>query len=39
MTMQSDHRGHGLANNTAAQMTLLAVAVVVLLVISWYYVW
>ncbi len=39
MTMPSEHQGHGLANNMAAQMALLAVAVAVLLVIAWYYVW
>jgi hypothetical protein len=39
MTMPSEHRGHGLANNMAAQMALLAIAVAVLLVIAWYYVW
>jgi len=39
MTMPSEHRGHGLANNRAAQMALLAIAVAVLLVIAWYYVW
>jgi len=39
MTMQSEHHGHGLANNMAAQMALLAVAVAVVLVIAWYYVW
>ncbi len=39
MTMQSEHHGHGLANNMAAQMALLAIAVAVVLVIAWYYVW
>ncbi len=39
MTMPSEHHGHGLANNMAAQMALLAIAVAVLLVIAWYYVW
>ena len=39
MTMHSEHHGHGLANNMAAQMALLAIAVAVLLVIAWYYVW
>ena len=39
MTMHSEHHGHGLANNMAAQMALLGIAVVVLLVIAWFYVW
>jgi hypothetical protein len=39
MTMPSEHHGRGLANNMAAQMALLAIAVAVLLVIAWYYVW
>jgi Rod binding domain-containing protein len=39
MTMPSEHRGHGLADNMVAQMALLAIAVAVLLVIAWYYVW
>jgi hypothetical protein len=37
--MQSEHKGRGLSNNLAAQMGLLVVAVVVLLLIAWYYVW
>jgi len=44
MTMQSENKGHGLkghglADNIAAQMTLLGVAVAVLLVIAWFYIW
>ena len=39
MTMQSEHHGHGLANNMAAQMTILVVAVGVLIAIAWFYVW
>ncbi len=39
MTMPSEHHGHGLANNMAAQMALLAIALAVVLVIAWYYVW
>ncbi len=39
MTMQSEHHGHGLANNIVAQMTLLGIAVVVLIAIAWFYVW
>jgi hypothetical protein len=39
MTMQSEHHGHGLANNMAAQMAILGVAVVVLIAIAWFYVW
>jgi hypothetical protein len=37
--MQSQHHGHGLINNVAAQMTLAGVAVVVLVVVAWIYVW
>jgi len=39
MTMQREHRGRGLANNMAAQMTILVVAVGVLIAIAWFYVW
>jgi hypothetical protein len=39
MTMQSDNRGRGLANSLTAQLGLLAVAVIVLLVIGWLYIW
>ena len=39
MTMPSEHNGHGLTNNMAAQMALLAIAVAVVLVMAWYYVW
>jgi len=39
MTMQSENKGHSLADNIAAQMTLLGVAVAVLLVIAWFYIW
>jgi len=39
MTIQSEHHGHGLANNMAAQMALLGVAVAILIAIAWYYVW
>jgi hypothetical protein len=39
MTMHSDNKRHGLANNLWAQMGLLAVAVVVLLVIASHYIW
>lgn len=39
MNMQSEHKGRGLSNNLAAQMGLLVVAVVILLLIAWYYVW
>ena len=39
MTMQTENKGHGLANNFAAQMALLGAVVIVLIVISWYYVW
>ncbi len=39
MTMPSEHNGHGLTYNMAAQMALLAIAVAVVLVFAWYYVW
>jgi len=37
--MQSENKGRGLANNLTAQMGLLAVAVAVLLLIAWHYIW
>jgi hypothetical protein len=39
MSMQSDNKGRGLSNNLAAQMGLLAVAVVILLLIAAHYIW
>jgi hypothetical protein len=39
MTMQTENKGHGLANNFAAQMALLGAMVIGLIVLSWYYVW
>jgi len=39
MTMQSNQPNHGLANNMAAQMALLAVVVVALIAIAWFYIW
>ena len=39
MTMQSDNRGRGLANNLTAQLTVLAIAVVVVLLLAWRYIW
>jgi hypothetical protein len=39
MTMQSDNKGGGLANSLTAQLSLLAVAVVVLLIVAWRYLW
>jgi hypothetical protein len=38
MNTQTEHKG-GFANNFAAQMSLLAVAVAVLIVIAWQYMW
>ena len=39
MSMQSDNKGRGLSNNLAAQLGLLAVAVVILLLIAAHYIW
>lgn len=39
MTMQSENRGRGLANNLSAQLGLLAAAVIILLVIGWLFIW
>lgn len=39
MTMQSDNKSRGLSNNLAAQLGLLAIAVIVLLVIASRYIW
>ena len=39
MTMQSESKGHGLANNLPAQLALLCAGVIVLIVFSWYYIW
>jgi len=39
MAMQTENKGRGLANNFAAQMALLSAAVMILIVISSYYVW
>ena len=39
MTMQSDNKGHGLANNLWAQMTILAVVAVIVIVLAAQYLW
>jgi hypothetical protein len=39
MTMQSHNKGHGLANNLWAQLSLLAVAAVIVIVLAARYVW
>jgi len=39
MTMQSDNRGRGLANNLWAQLGLLVVAAAIVLALAWQYVW
>lgn len=39
MAMQSDNKSHRLANNLWAQMTLLAVVVVILIALASRYVW
>jgi hypothetical protein len=37
MTMQSDHHAHHLSDNPAAQLALLATAVIMLIAIGWFY--
>ena len=37
MTMQSDHHPHRLSDNPAAQLALLATAVILLIAIGWFY--
>ncbi len=37
MTMQSDHHAHRLSDNPAAQLALLATAVILLIAIGWFY--
>jgi len=39
MTMQSDSKGHGLANNLLLQFGLVAVVAVILIALAAYYVW
>jgi len=39
MTMQSDNRSRGLANNLWAQLGLLAVVAAIVLAFAWRYVW
>lgn len=39
MTMQSDNKAHGLANNIWAQLGLLTVVVVIAIGLAWRYVW
>jgi hypothetical protein len=39
MAMQSDNKSHSLASNLWAQMTLLAVVVVILIALASRYVW
>jgi len=39
MTTQSNQPSHGLADNMAAQLALLAVAVGALIAIAWLYIW
>jgi hypothetical protein len=39
MTMQSDHKAHGLLNNPWGQMGLLTAVVIVLIVLAAQYVW
>jgi len=38
-TLQADDKDRGLANNPAAQFSLLTVAVIVLLTMAWRYIW
>ncbi len=37
MTMHSDHHAHRLSDNPAAQLALLATAVIMLTAIGWFY--
>jgi hypothetical protein len=39
MTMQSDNKAHGYANNIWMQMGLLGVVAIVLIALAAYYVW
>jgi hypothetical protein len=39
MTMQSDNKGHGLANNFWAQMAILAIVVIVVIALAAKYLW
>jgi hypothetical protein len=39
MTMHSDNKGHGLANNLPLHLGLVAVAAVILIVLAVHYVW
>jgi hypothetical protein len=39
MTIQSDNKGHRLASNLWAQMSLLAVLIVILIALASRYVW
>ena len=39
MTMQSDNKAHGFANNSWMQMGLLAVGAIVLIALAAQYVW
>ena len=39
MTMHSDNKGHGLANNLPLQLGLVAVAAVILIILAALYVW
>ena len=38
MTMQTDHHDHSLSNSVAGQMTLLTVALILVTLIAWFYV-
>jgi hypothetical protein len=39
MTMQSEHKGHRPSNNAWAQLALWIAAIVMLIAMSWAYVW
>jgi hypothetical protein len=39
MTMQSDNKGHGLANSLAGQLGMLVAGAVILVLIAWLYIW
>jgi hypothetical protein len=39
MTMQSDHKGRGFANNFWAQMAVLAIVLIVVIMLASKYLW
>lgn len=39
MTLQSENKGHGLADNLPLQLGLVAVVAFILIVLAWKFVW